>query len=88
MKVYIIFAEGDEHCTDATAVMGVFQKQSDADNKMAELMGDIENHIKTEPAEMDIDNDQKLWDDYLANWPHKIGNEPIEKMWVQEYEVL
>jgi len=88
MKVYIVFATGDENFAPETAVLGVYQNRSDAEDKMADLMGDIENHIKTEPCETDIDKNQKLWDDYLKNWPHKIGDEPIEKMWVQEYEVL
>ncbi len=88
MKVYIVFARGDEHFAPETAVIGVYQNQADAEDKMADMMGDIENHIKTEPPEMETDESQKLWDDYFANWPHKIGNEPIEKMWMQEYEVL
>ena len=88
MKVYIVFGAGDEQMTELTAVMGVYQNQADAEDKMADLMGDIENHIKTEPSEAECDEDDKLWNEYFENWPHKVGKEPIERMWVQEYELL
>lgn len=88
MKVYLVFASGDENFLPETAVLGVYRKQSDAKDKMSDIMFDIEQHKKSEPTESDINKNVSCWIDYLENWPHKIDDIPIAKMWVQEYEVL
>jgi hypothetical protein len=91
MKVYGVVVETDEHDELLYQIVGIYKNEDDANDKLADIMQDIEAYAKTyiekQPNESyeDFDKRHRLYSD---NFPHKIGYDWVDVCYVKEFDLL
>ena len=93
MKVYAVIVESEEwgEIDLPYEIVGIYQNENDAMDKMADIMQDIEAYSKTyipkQPNESDNDFD-KRHRFYSDNFPHKVAGEWVDVCYVKEFDLL
>jgi hypothetical protein len=93
MKVYVVVAETDPQEELFYEIIGIFQNEDEAIEKVADIMQDIEAYVKTYPAHdenLTDEEDEKRWRTWNENYPHKIKDtdEKIDTVYVKEFDLL
>jgi hypothetical protein len=90
MKVYAVIVEPEYWDNDLVyEIIGIYQNEEDANDKLADIMQEIEAYAKTYIGSTGNEEEhEKNWRLYKANFPHKIGNQMVDVCYVKEFDLL
>jgi hypothetical protein len=90
MKVYAVIVEPELWDDDLVyEIIGIYQNKEDANDKLADIMQEIEAYAKTYIDDtLNEKQDEKKWLIYNDNFPHKIGNQWVDVCYVKEFDLL
>jgi hypothetical protein len=90
MKVYAVIVEPEYWDEDLVyEIIGIYQNEEDANDKLADIMQEIEAYAKTYIGSTgNEEEDEKNWRIYNDNFPHKIGNQRVDVCYVKEFDLL
>jgi len=89
MKVYAVVVETEEYSDLLYEIVGIYQNEDAANDKLADIMQEIEAYAKTYIEDTgNEEEDEKKWRLYKANFPHKINDEWVDVCYVKEFDLL
>lgn len=89
-RVYVVIAETEYDVPYYDKVIiDIYENEYDAINRTQSIMQDIEAYVNTFPKDTGIeDADMEAWQLWKQNYPHKIGDELIDSVYLIAREVL
>jgi hypothetical protein len=91
MKVYAVIVEPEVWVDNNPTyeIVGIYKNEDDANDKLADIMQEIEAYEKTYIEDTaNEEADKKNWLIYNDNFPHKIGDERVNVCYVKEFDLL
>jgi hypothetical protein len=92
MKVYAVIVEPEEWGNYiAYKIIGIYKNEDDANDKLADIMQDIEAYSKTYIPKQPNESNEDFYKRhrlYSDNFPHTVGDEWVDVCYVKEFELL